>query len=100
EILAGGGVPAVIAFARTVEYPNEVGIALSATDAADEGAERLLGHLLAADDRRDANFARGFAYESVRRRGREWAERVLTEEGQLWRPAQRAELLACLPYDE
>jgi hypothetical protein len=100
EIFADGGETAVLAFARIVEFSNEVGIALSATGASDQDAERLLGQLLAAEEKRDANFARGFAYDSVKRRGREWAQRVLAAAGPSWRPEQRAELLACLPYDE
>jgi len=100
ELLADGGEAAVVDFARAVEHPKEAGIALSATGTADERATVLLGDFLASDETNIANFARGFAEESARRRGRAWAEQVLAGDGNTWRPAQRAELLACLPYDE
>lgn len=100
ELLAEGGDAAVVNFARAVEQPDDVGIALSATGTADASATTLLGKLLVSDEAKVADFARGFARESVRRRGRAWAEEVLAADANTWRPAQRAELLACLPYDE
>jgi len=59
----------------------------------------VLGEFLGADDGVLAEVARGFAAGRVSRRGREWAETKLAGVAGTWSPAQRAELLACLPCD-
>lgn len=100
EIYREGGLVYLLQFARTVESPNEVGIALSTIGDADALAEEILGASLASPEPHESRFGRGFVWESIRRRGRAWAEGVLQNAGSAWRPEQRAELLVCLPYEE
>jgi hypothetical protein len=94
------GTEGVIAFATTVEMPNEVGGALSASKRVDADVTALLKQHLAAADSALERFARGFAFDTIRRRGVQWVAALLRGEAQGWAPAQRAILLTFLPYDD
>lgn len=98
-VFAAGGIDAVMRFAAVVERPNEVGLALNALAESDALAEDLLTRYLSSSVGFERAFARGFAWASVVKFGRDWAETDLQARGQTWRPEQRAELLDCLPYD-
>lgn len=100
EILDADGLDGVIAFASTVEMPNEVGGALSASKRVDEDATTMMRRYLASSDPAHERFARGFAFETIRSRGVKWAAELIRGEAQEWVPAQRAIPLTILPYDD
>ncbi|MEO8034995.1 MAG: hypothetical protein ABI837_11240, partial [Acidobacteriota bacterium] len=100
EIFDADGLDGVIAFAGTVEMPNEVGGALSASAKVDADVTAILKRHLAAVDPALERFARGLAFETTRRRGVQWAAEILRGEAQDWAPGQRAILLTFLPYND
>lgn len=99
EILANGGMDALMHFASVVEEPNEVGITLAGIEASNVDAEDLLARYLASPAVFERRFARGFAWAFVDRFGGKWAEDVLRRRGESLRPDQRAEILNCLPRE-
>jgi hypothetical protein len=96
-IHAHGGVAAVMALVERMPLPFELGAALGRTGFADVNEDDLLSRSLAVHNHADAMFARGFVYGRIGTRGEEWAEAKLAGVGRTWRPAQQAEVLACLP---
>ncbi len=99
NIHAAMGLAGLLEFAQHVERPGEVGVTLGHSELLQDQENQVLGELLSADDDVLAQVARGFAAGRVWSRGREWAEAKLAEVAGAWSPAQRAELLACLPCD-
>ena len=94
-----GGLAEVLALVGTVEAPVELGVTLGRSELAAAEEDELLSRCLAAGDAAHAQFARGFSVGRILSRGRGWANAKLTGVGQGWAPAQRAELLLCLPTD-
>lgn len=86
--------------ARHVERPGELGATIGWSELLTGEEDRLLREFLAGDDVVRLQLARGFAAARVRSRGGEWAETKLADPTQGWSPAQRAELLACLPFEQ
>jgi LexA DNA binding domain len=100
EIFDANGLDGVVAFAATVEMPNDVGGALSTSKKVDEDAITVMERYLASSDPGVERFARGFAFETIRSRGVKWAAELIRGQAQGWAPAQRAILLSFLPYDD
>lgn len=82
-----------------VERPWELGAAVGRSELVEGEEDALCGDHLAAEDATVTQFAVGFVSGRVSSRGREWAEAKLEGVGSAWPPAQRAELLMCLPSD-
>lgn len=99
-IYAQSGIAGILEFAGHVKQPGELGLALGQSELAEGEEDELLREYLAADNALRTQFARGFAIGRIRSRGQEWAESKLTNVAKGWSSDQRAELLACLPYDE
>jgi hypothetical protein len=99
EILNDGGVDSVIAFAQTVEMPNDVGGALAVSAIVENEVTTILRRHLASSDAALELFARGFAFETIRKLGLEWAAALIRGDAQQWSPGQIAVLLTFLPYD-
>lgn len=94
-----GGLPRILAILSAVEAPGELGVTLGRSTLAETEEDDLLSTHLAANDPSHAQFARGFAFGRISSHGREWATAKLRQIGQSWGPAQRAELLVCMPTD-
>ncbi|MDR7543045.1 MAG: hypothetical protein QN120_02195 [Armatimonadota bacterium] len=94
-----GGLAEIMAIVGAVEVPGELGVTLGRSGLAEVEEDGLLSEHLAANDVSRAQFARGFAIGRIASRGREWATAKLKGIGQGWTPAQRAEMLVCMPTD-
>jgi hypothetical protein len=99
NIYAEAGIGGLTSFIARVERPFELGATLGKSELLEAGEDGVLATHLAADDRAQAAFARGFAAGRVQSRGRAWAEAKLTGVGTAWSPAQHSELLICMPPD-
>jgi hypothetical protein len=94
EILAAGSVEAVLEFAKAVESPWRVGIALGAIAA--QGVDgQVLPSLLESEASSLAQFAGGFVWNRFRRRSWPWVDQIDTSQ---WAPSQKGQLLAYLPF--
>jgi hypothetical protein len=94
EILATGGVEAVLEFAKGVESPWRVGIALGAIAA--QGVDgQVLPSLLESEASSLAQFAGGFVWSRFRRQNWPWVDQIDTSQ---WAPSQKGQLLAYLPF--
>lgn len=100
EIFDADGLDGAIAFAATVEMPNAVGGALSISKRVEYEATALMQRYLAAPDPVVEKFAFGFTLATVQSRGVKWAAELIRGQAQGWAPAQRAILLAILPYED
>jgi len=99
DVAVDGGTDAVIAFAQTVEMPNDVGGALAIAGVADENVTDILRQHLVSSDPALARFARGFTFEQIRKRGVPWTSALIRGDAQAWSAAHRGVLLTFLPYD-
>lgn len=99
-IYAQSSIEGIFEFLGLIEQPGELGLALGQGDLADREEDKLLSECLAASDAPRRQFARGFVVGRIRSRNREWAEDKFINEAKDWPSNQRAEILACLPYDE
>ncbi len=99
-ILAEAGFEGVLDLISKVEQPAELGFALARTGVAGADEDRLLLAHLASTDPAHAQFGRGLAFGGIQVHGREWAEEKSRDAAGGLTPAQRAEILICLPSDE
>ena len=96
DILAYGGINAVIQFAESVESPSNVGNSLGAVaDAATDSA--ILPSILITENKRLAQFVGGYAWSRQYSLGWEWVD-GLDRTG--WSDTQAAQLLSYLPFTE
>ena len=94
EIVAIGGVQAVLDFDKPVRSPWRVGIAFGFVGNND--ADRtILPDLLESDQKSLAQFAGGFVWGRFRSRGWSWVDNIDTSQ---WLPTQIGQLLAYLPF--
>lgn len=98
-VYAQAGLAGLLDLAGRVEQPIALGMTLGETELLEGAEDELLREHLAADDPSRGQFARGFVLGRLKGRGREWVEAKLIGVAKAWSPAQRAELLACLPND-
>ena len=93
EIHAAGDVDAVVAFARTVESPWRVGLALGAVKEAD--LDDILPALLNDENKSIAQFIGGVVMGRFRTAGWKWADETL---GNDWTTQEKAQFLAYFPF--
>ena len=94
EVLAAGGVEAVLEFAKAVESPWRVGIAFGAIAA--HGVDgKVLPSLLESETSSLAQFAGGFVWSRFRGREWPWVDQIDTSQ---WAPSQKGQFLAYLPF--
>lgn len=94
EIFAGGGVQAVVEFAKAVESPWRVGIGFGVV--ADKNCDRaILPDLLDTENKSLTQFAGGFVWGRFQAGGWEWVDDIDTSN---WNPTQTGQLLAYLPF--
>ena len=94
DIVADGGLESVPAFARAVESPWRVGVALGAVG--DERADRaLLPGLLGSEEASLSQLTGGFVRGRLRARGWDWVDSL---DASHWTPGEIAQLLASLPF--
>src|SRR5262245_15497056 len=94
EVLAAGGVEAVLEFAMTVESPWRVGIAFGAIAA--HGVDgKVLPSLLESETSALAQFAGGFVWNRFRGQEWLWVDQIDTSQ---WAPSQKGQFLAYLPF--
>ena len=94
EVLAAGGVEAVLEFAKAVESPWRVGVAFGAIAA--HGVDgQVLPSLLESETSSLAQFAGGFVWSRFRGREWPWVDQIDTSQ---WAPSQKGQLLAYLPF--
>jgi hypothetical protein len=94
EVLATGGVEAVLEFAKTVESSWRVGVAFGAI--APYGvAEEVLPALLGSETSALAQFAGGFVGSRFHGQGWPWVDQIDTSH---WTPSQMGQLFAYLPF--
>jgi hypothetical protein len=94
EVLATGGVEAVLEFAKTVESSWHVGVAFGAI--APYGVdEEVLPALLGSETSALAQFAGGFVRSRFRGQGWPWVDEIDTSQ---WTPSQMGQLFAYLPF--
>ncbi len=94
EVIAAGGIEAVLEFAKAVESPWRVGVAFGMI-AANGAEEKILPVLLESETKSLAQFAGGFIWGVFRGRGWQWIDDVDTSQ---WTPSQKGQLLAYLPF--
>jgi len=99
DVHARGGIAGLEEFAKAVEYPGKVGFTLGRSSLLEDEEAEFLGLRLANDDSSLSLFARSFAGGRYQTRGQKWLEELLDKSGAAWRPAQRGEVLICLPCD-
>lgn len=94
ELLASGGTNAVLTFAKAVEAPMRVGIALGA--AADRDVDQaILPRLLEAKEKAFSELAGGFVWGRFRTLEWPWVDALDTAN---WSASQIGQFLACLPF--
>ena len=96
DILASGGVDAVIQFAQSVEKPKFVGNALAIL-ADKETDRRLLPELLETDNENITLFVQGYVWVRRYKNGWEWADRL---DRCSWTATQTGQFLSWLPFTE
>lgn len=94
EVLATGGVPAVIEFAGAVQSPWRVGTAFGIVAGIDADHAVLPG-LLETAQKSLAHFIGGFVSGRFRSRGWQWVDGLEVSQ---WTLAQKGQLLAYLPF--
>lgn len=94
DVYLNEGMEGVIAFARAVKSPWNVGIAIGAAESA-EADHAIVPDLLESDEEALVNFAAGFVSSRFRSRGWEWVDTIDTSR---WTPAQIGRFLTCLPF--
>jgi len=100
SVHARTGLGGVVDLGRHVERPETLGFALGQSELVRNEEDEFLGQHLAATDAHRARLARGFVAGRMWGLGREWTEAKLARGREAWTPAQAAEVLVCLPYDE
>lgn len=94
EIFQQDGAEGVIRFAETVSSPGQVGHALGVI--ADDVFERvLLPHFLDSADNKHKALVSGFIWRRYHLKGWEWCDDLDKSD---WRPEQKGQFLACLPF--
>ena len=96
DILASGGVDAVIQFAQRVENPQFVGNVLAVLADA-ETDNRLFPELLETDDEKHNLFGQGYVWVRRYKNGWEWADKL---DRSSWTDAQVGQFLSWLPFTE
>ena len=94
KIIADGGLKAVLQFAETVGYPQEVGGSLGVV-AEDDVDSVILPDLLETEDEKLALLARGFIWARRWTKGWEWVDQIDTSG---WSNVQIGKFLSCLPF--
>jgi hypothetical protein len=89
------GIPGIEAMIGVVDEPTILGQSLGASAVGQESDEQLIRQHLASADIRSRDFGRGFVIGRVTSQGDAWIARALQVADLT--PAQRAELLVCLP---
>jgi len=96
DILAYGGMDAVIQFAEAVESPSHVGHSLGVI-AETEVDATILPELLETENKKLAQFASGYAWSRKFSHGWAWVD-GLDRSG--WTISQAGQFLSCLPFTE
>ncbi len=96
---ARAGLAGLLELIGRVKRSSDLGTTLGRSEFLESEEDKLLREHLGANDVGRTQFARGFVTGRVGSRGREWVEAKLADVTKVWSPAQRAELLACLPHD-
>jgi hypothetical protein len=94
EVFVSGGVRAVLEFARAVDSPWRVGVALGAV-AKNDADEAILPGLMESGDKSLAQFAGGYVRGRFHSRGWQWVDGIDTLR---WAATQVGQLLAYLPF--
>ena len=94
EILSYGGLDAVVKFAQSVESPSSVGFSLGAIS---EPAidPTIFPEFLESENKKLAEFARGFAGSRHFKHGWTWADGL---DRSTWSAKQIGQFLSCLPF--
>jgi hypothetical protein len=96
KIIADGGLEAVLEFARSVRFPEEVGGSLGVVG--DDNADSvILPGLLDTQDEKLALLAQGFVWARRWTKGWEWVGEIDTS---AWSNVQKGKFLCCLPFTE
>jgi hypothetical protein len=94
EVFAAGGIEAVLEFAKAVESPWRVGVAFGVIASIDVD-NKILPALLESETKPLAQFAGGFVWGTFRKLEWQWVDELDTSQ---WRPSQKGQLLAYLPF--
>ena len=94
EIHEGGGVDAILEFARATETPWRVGLACAAVATAEDEA-RILPRFLDTSDTSVARLAGGFVWGLFRIGGWAWVDNIAMS---TWTETQAGQLFAYLPF--
>jgi len=94
EIIADGGITAVLEFAETVGFPNEIGNSLGVV-AKDDVDSVILPALLETKNEKLAQLTRGFIWTRCSSKGWEWVNQIGVSS---WSIIQIGEFLSCLPF--
>lgn len=94
EIMKAGGLRAILDFAREVESPGPVGVALGHIAPSSYDAD-LLPNSLRSDEKPVKILGGGFAFGRLLSKGRPWVNSMLAKD---WTVSQKADLLLALPF--
>jgi hypothetical protein len=95
ELHRNGGVDAVVDFVDTVEFPEQVGLALGLLGI-QEAENRILPRMLHSDNDKHKQLAVGYVRGRHRREGWDWVDRIDTES---WSKSELGQLLVRLPFE-
>lgn len=95
KLIAATGIKDVIEFAKVVESPWQVGLALGMTAADGSFDDALLPSMLDGDSRLRDSFLFGFVSSRFQSSGMPWLEQLKTEG---WSPSQIGQFLSLLPF--
>jgi len=96
KIISDGGLKAVLQFAETVGFPEDVGGCLGVV-AEDDTDSVILPDLIETEDGKLALLARGFIWARRRTKGWEWVGHIDTSG---WSNVQIGIFLSCLPFEK
>jgi len=95
EVYTSGGMPLILDFARVVESPMHLGIALGRIDG-EEVDRAILPELLDIKEKPLSEFAGGFVWGRFHASGWQWVDALDVSQ---WSLAQIGQFLACLPFE-
>lgn len=99
KIYERAGLSGVLELVGCVEQPFHLGTTLGESELAKDEEDELLGEHLASEDIAFAQFARGFVSGRIKSQAIGWAVTKLVD-GKERLPAQRAEVIICLPFGQ
>jgi hypothetical protein len=99
-IMQQQGLDGLLALARRVKLPWEIGISLAEIGTNPQTERELLERTLATENSNERKFGRGFVVRSYSAKGTAWSEQFLRSDVfKSWCPSRQADFCLCLPEE-